>query len=112
MEENKYRKHDAKRKRINLSFYAKDIQTMKMRHGKILNSLEIKQLILTGEYKVITRNIDPLLAESIVQLRGIGNNVNQLANLANAKKEIPTEFLLMRHLEEIKITINYLRRLR
>lgn len=112
MEGNKYRKHDAKRKRINLSLYAKDIHAMKMRHGKILNSLEIKQLVLTGEYKVVTRNIDPLLAESIVQLRGIGNNVNQLANLANAKMEIPTEFLLMRHLEEIKKTVNYLRRLR
>ncbi|MCF8414635.1 MAG: MobC family plasmid mobilization relaxosome protein [Crocinitomicaceae bacterium] len=110
--ENKDKKHDSKRTRIQISLYAKDKSLMKTKYGKILTATEAKEILLTGELKVITRNIDPLLPEVRTELRRIGNNINQLANLANAKKEIPALSMLKLQLMEIHELIDQLYRIK
>lgn len=104
--ENKDKKHDSKRTRIQISLYAKDKSLMKTKYGKILTAREAKEILLSGELKVKTRNVDPLLPEVLTQLRKIGNNINQLANLANAKKDIPATSLLKQELMNLHDIIN------
>jgi hypothetical protein len=110
--ENKDKKHDSKRTRIQISLYAKDKLLMKTKYGKILTATEAKEILLKGELKLITRNHDPLLPEVRTQLRRIGNNINQMANLANAKKEIPAVSMLKLQLMEIHELIDHLYRIK
>jgi hypothetical protein len=77
--------------------------------GLIPNATQARDILLFGEVKVITKNIDPMLPETIVLLRKIGNNINQMANLANAKKEAPLEVNLRIHLMKIKEVIDQLK---
>lgn len=112
MDQTKHTKYEKKRKRINLSLTTSEQRLFKTKFGKDLTGPEIKKLLLNGELKIITRNIDPNLAEGIKQLIGIANNFNQLVHLANAKKEVPTFIHLKKHLDEVRLTINFLRRFR
>jgi len=109
MEESKHTKHNKKRKIIGISLYSSDLKLMKEKYGFIMNATQAKQALLNGEFKVITRNEDPVLTESITQLRKIGNNLNQLAHLANAKNEVPAELVLMKNLSELRNLVNELR---
>jgi hypothetical protein len=112
MEEiDKYKKHDLKRIRISISLYAKDKSLMNSKYGKILTATEAKEILLKGELKVITRNHDPLLPEAIIQLRKIGTNINQMANLSNAKKDVPAQSILRIHLLQLQELINHLNQL-
>ena len=109
MKESKFKKHDKKRIRIQLSLYAKDVNIMKGKFGFILNATQAKHALLKGEFNLITRNEDPVLTETITQLRKIGNNINQLSHVANATNTIPAELVLMQHLSEIRKLVNELR---
>lgn len=109
MKESKFKKHDKKRIRIQISLYSKDVNIMKGKYGLVLNATQAKKALLIGEFTVITRNEDPVLTQTITQLRKIGNNINQLAHLANAKNVVPAELVLMQHLSEIRKFVNELR---
>lgn len=106
--ESKYAKHNKKRIRITVSFYHEHRVILKEKLGFIPNATQARDILLFGEVKVITKNIDPMLPETIVLLRKIGNNINQMANLANAKKEAPVEDNLRIHLLKIREVINHL----
>jgi phosphomevalonate kinase len=110
--ENKHTKHNKKRKVIGISLYAKDRELMKKKFGKVLNANEAKRALLTGECMIITKNIDPEVSNAVVELKRVGNNLNQIAFLANAKKEIPSELILLQSLKEIKGVIKHIRELR
>jgi hypothetical protein len=112
MKENKYKKHDEKRQRIQISLYSGDLKVMKEKYGCILDATQSKSILLNGEFKQITRNEDPVLSETITQLRKIGNNINQLAHIANAKNEISAELFLLNHLTELRLLVNELRKMR
>lgn len=109
MEESKHTKHNKKRKIIGISLYHKDQKIMKEKYGCIMNATQAKKALLIGEFTVITRNEDPVLTQTITQLRKIGNNINQLAHIANAKNVIPAELVLMQNLSDIRKFINELR---
>ncbi len=109
MEESKHTRHNKKRKIIGVSLYHKDQKIMKEKYGCIMNATQAKKALLIGEFTVITRNEDPVLTQTITQLRKIGNNINQLAHLANAKNVVPAELVLMQHLSEIRKFVNELR---
>lgn len=106
--ETKYAKHNKKRIRITISFYHEHRVILKEKIGFIPNATQARDMLLFGEVKIITRNIDPMLPEVIVQLRKIGNNINQMANLANAKKETPVEDVLRINLLKIREAITEL----
>ena len=112
MIETKHTRYEKKRKRINLSLTVSEQRLFFTKFKKDLTGPEIKKLLLNGELKNITRNLDPNLAEGIKQLIGVANNLNQIANLANAKKDVPAFILLRQHLDEVRKTINFLRRFR
>ena len=109
--ENKDKKHDSKRTRIQISLYAKDRSLMKSKYGKLLTATEAKEILLKGELKVITRNHDPLLPDAIIQLRKIGTNINQMANLSNAKKDLPAQSMLKMQLLELQELISRLNKI-
>lgn len=110
--ENKHKKHDNKRVRIPISLYHSHQIAMKNKYGFIPNATQARDMLLKGEVTVRTRNIDPLLPEVLTQLRKIGNNINQMANLANAKKEIPSESMLKFQLMQIHELIDHLHKVR
>lgn len=112
MNETKHIRYDKKRKRINLSLTPSEQRLFKTKFGKDLTGPEIKKLLLDGELKIITRNLDPNLAEGIKQLTGVGNNLNQLAYIANVKKDITAFIELKKLLDEIRATINFFRSFR
>lgn len=104
MKENRHKKHDKKRKRIQLSLYSTDLKKMKKKYGEILNARQVKDLIMTGEYtrRVMIFNETPMNYIVHNQLIRIGNNLNQLAYIANKENKTPVEALLLRELREIK----------
>jgi hypothetical protein len=106
--ENKYSKHDKKRIRISISLYHSHQIILKEKLGFIPNATQARDILLSGHVKVTTRNIDPILPDVLTQLRKIGNNINQMANLANAKKEVPAEAILKMQLMEIHELIDHL----
>lgn len=101
--ESKYTKHNKKRKIIAISLYSKDRELMKQKYGKILNATQAKDILLTGEFTEVKVNVneDPALLEILKNLNKIGNNINQLAYIANARKEVPSEALLLRELRAL-----------
>jgi hypothetical protein len=107
--ETKYDKHNKKRIRITISFYHEHRVILNEKIGFIPNATQARDMLINGEVKVITKNIDPMLPEAIVLLRKIGNNINQMANLANAKKEAPVEANLKIHLMKIREVIDQLK---
>jgi hypothetical protein len=110
--ENKHEKHNKKRIIIGVSLYHSHQVIIKEKLGFIPNGTEARDMLLFGEVKVITQNIDPLLPEVRTELRRIGNNINQMANLANAKKEIPALSMLKLQLMEIHELIDHLYRIK
>jgi len=98
---NKYNKHDKLRKRVNLSFYKDDLELLKSRHGFIPDATQVKQILLTGEVKIITKNSNPDSIKILTQLSRIGNNINQVAFLSNAQKEVALTDLLISELEKL-----------
>jgi len=110
--ETKYDKHNKKRTRITISFYHEHQVILKEKMGFIPNATQARDMLLFGEVKVITKNIDPKLPETIIQLRKIGNNINQLTNLANAKKELRVEVSLRIHLMKIREVIDQLKNIK
>lgn len=107
-EKNKHTKHDKKRVRIPISLYHSHQVILKDKLGFIPNATQARDILLFGEVNVKTRNVDPLLPEVLTQLRKIGNNINQMANLANAKKEAPAEGILRMQLMQIHDLIDHL----
>jgi hypothetical protein len=110
--ETKQQKHDKKRKKITISLYHSHELVLKQKLGFIPNATQVREILLNSEVNVITTIIDPLLPEAVTQLRKIGNNINQLANLANAKKEIPAVSMLKLQLMEIHELIDHLYRIK
>lgn len=80
-------KYEQKRTRINLSLRAVDLKKMKEKYGRVLTASEVKEIVLEDAIKIITKNRDPELSELIKQLSKIGNNLNQIARIANQKKD-------------------------
>lgn len=110
--ETKYDKHNKKRTRITVSFYHEHRVILKEKMGFIPNATQARDMLLFGEVKVITKNIDPRLPETIVLLRKIGNNINQMANLANATKELQVDVSLRIHLMKIREVIDQLKNIK
>ena len=107
--ESKHAKHNKKRRIIGVSLYHKDQQIMKNKFGKILSATEAKQALLYDECLIITKKIDPEISKTVIELKRIGNNLNQLTFLANAQKNIPAELVLLEQLKEIKEAIKHVR---
>lgn len=57
----------------------------------------IRSVLLTGSYKVTNQKCENLQADTIYHLAKIGNNLNQIAHLANTRGEVDIEVL-----EELK----------
>lgn len=109
MEENKYKKYDTKRKRINLAFTQSEQRKLTEKFGRMLRGPEIKKIIFDDELRIVTRNADPQLPSVINHLSKIGNNLNQITRIANEKRDVPADVVLTRHLAELRKTINFLR---
>ncbi len=78
-----YKKHNAKRKKIQLSIYEADEKKMTARYGKILNATEVKKIVLEGVVVFKEKKDNTSINLMIVELKRIGNNINQLAHRAN-----------------------------
>lgn len=110
-EQNKHIKHNKKRKMIQVSMYHKDRKMMIEKYGKMLNAYEAKKVLLTNEIMIIHQNKDPEISRAVVELKRIGNNINQLAYVANANMKIQEEFILLQQFREIKQIIRAIRSL-
>lgn len=111
--ENRHSKHNKKRKMIQISLYSKDQAIMKSKYGMLLNATQAKDILLIGEYtqRIVEINKTPLNSDVHNQLIRIGNNINQLAYVANARNETPQEALLLRELRDLKELVKLIRNL-
>lgn len=104
MKEDRHSKHNKKRKIVGISLYSKDQALMREKYGRILTGTQIKDIVLKGEFieRTVVTNKTPLNSEVHNQLKKVGNNLNQLAHIANAKKDTPQEAVLLRELRELR----------
>lgn len=99
------KRHNDKRKHIGVSLYENDRALMIKKYGKVLGGGEIKKIILNGEVIIKVKQDNTDINILIVQLRKIGNNINQLAHISNANNNHLLENKLMLELNELKQTI-------
>ena len=69
-------------------------------HGVKNLSEFIRSVLLTGEYKLISEECENLQADTIYHLAKIGNNLNQIARLANTRKEL--DIAVLQELQKIR----------
>lgn len=100
------KKHDLKRKRINISIYEKDEIQMKKKYGKLLSSTEIKNIVLEGEIVFKEKKDNTSINLLIVELKRIGNNINQLAHRANESNRNILEIELKYQLNVLKNVVS------
>jgi hypothetical protein len=98
---NRYKEHDEKRRRIWLSVYKDQEKKLLKKYGKTLNASDVMEILLTSEFKIRYQKDDIELRQIIVQLKKIGNNVNQIATLSNQKKEVIMYDVLLENLNVI-----------
>lgn len=108
-DETKHTRYEQKRKRINLSLKAPEQRKMKEKYGCILTGSQVKEIVFQDHVKIITKNRDPHLIELIKKLTKIGNNLNQIAKVANQQKTVTVEIFAKLHVEEIKKIITEIR---
>lgn len=100
---NKYKRHDAKRKRLSISLYKKDLAKMKSKFGKILTAAQAKEALLTGEYteRIVVIKDNPTDVQLMREMIKIGNNLNQIAHVSNSEKKISLEARLLNEITEL-----------
>ena len=69
-------------------------------HGVKNLSEFIRSVLLTGSYKVTSKECENLQADTIYHLAKIGNNLNQIARLANTRKEL--DIAVLEELQKIR----------
>lgn len=60
----------------------------------------IRSVLLTGSYNVTHEECENLQADLIYELNKIGNNLNQIARLANTRKEL--DIAVLQELQKIR----------
>lgn len=104
-----HKKHNAKRKTIQVSLYDNDRVKMIQKYGHLLNASEAKKILLQGKISIQIERDNTDLKVLIVQLKKIGNNINQLALNSNANKKFILEGELrleLFKLDEVLLKIN------
>lgn len=108
-EETKHTRYEQKRKRINLSLKAPEQRKMKEKYGCILTGAQVKEIVFQEHVKIISKNRDPYLSDVIIQLTKIGNNLNQIAKVANQQKIVTVEIFAKLQVDEIKMVVTEIR---
>lgn len=101
-----HRKHNEKRKVISISVYENDQKKMIQKFGKILNAREARIALLTNKVTILEKKDNQDSKLMILELKRIGNNINQLAHIANVSEEIVLEKEIKEQLKELKMAIN------
>ena len=99
-------KHNKKRKIIGVSLYEKDQKKMIQKFGKILNAREARIALLTNKITILEKKDNQDSKLMILELKRLGNNINQLAHIANISEEIVLEHEIRVQLKELKMAIN------
>lgn len=110
--ETKHTRYERKRKRINISLKPVEQQKMRAQYGRLLTSSEIKEILFEGQIVIVTKNSDPNLVELIVQLSKLGNNLNQLARVANQHKQFTPEHFIKLMSMDLRKEIDRIRQIR
>lgn len=80
-----YRK---KIKRIELTFNTNEYEILKKRFQNQIVSSDLKSVLLHGEYQKTVINKNDELARLLIELKKIGNNINQLSRISNAQNNV------------------------
>ena len=85
-----FENYDKNRKRINISFSKKEYEVLKKRAEKynITPTEYIKKSYVSYHKNIysVPRNLESLLKDLLTQIRGIANNINQVAYTFNSSK--------------------------
>jgi hypothetical protein len=100
-----HRNHNKKRTIIGISIYEKDQVAMINKFGKILNATEAKSALLNNQIKIVHKTDNQEAKLLLVQLKRIGNNINQLAYQANVNNFKTIENNILLEFENLKVII-------
>jgi hypothetical protein len=100
-----HRNHNKKRTIIGISIYEKDQIAMINKFGKILNGTEAKSALLNNQIKIVHKTDNQEAKLLLVQLKRIGNNINQLAYQANVNNFKTIENNILLEFENLKVII-------
>lgn len=98
-------KYDSKRKRINLTITKSVEEKLISKFGKYPNANEVLQALLENKVTIYTKVTDTNLIALLNEFKKIGNNINQIAFIANATKQTPLYDQLNNELDELKTLI-------
>lgn len=102
----KRKKYESNRKVLKTSLNINEQETFLLKYGDFPNSVQLKDMLLTGTFKITKRVTISDLPILINNISRIGNNINQVVHLANSKKQLDQVSLLQELLLEIKNELN------
>lgn len=95
----KYRK---KLKRIMLEFTVEEQELFNEKFKFSLTQKKIKEILLNNSVTIINKVQNPEMIKIILELKKIGNNINQIARISNEKKHFEFFNELETYINELK----------